>query len=259
MLSQYEAKKLSGDSPEKTALISRAEDLLGDMIRRFNEAGFSKVDASGFFHEIIDRKLQELEEEHEQKALFSDAQMNSPGAIGKKEAINSAIGSNKAIFLAKIKAMQEKWQALAKNDEYEETRIISPYLYNKTKRTPVNTSILSDNLEFFRDSYITEYSDHQLFKLLEIACLSGSKRVADFLLNKLGESYSSSDYQFVLCFASASFNTEWAKEIARDMAKKDISVPAGIYSSIISDEMREVIISIFDDRNKAQGRPSIVF
>jgi len=84
--------------------------------------------------------------------------------------------------------LQAKWIALAKQDEYAETRIISPILFNKSKSTPVNTSILSDNLRYFEANYEKEYADN-LLKALTLACLCGSKNVADFLLRTLGKTY----------------------------------------------------------------------
>lgn len=175
-----------------------------------------------------------------------------------KKEIEKAIGLDKLRFLAKIKAMQEKWKTLSKKDEYEETRIISPYLFNKTKRTPVNTSILSDNLEYFRENYVKEYSDHNLIELLEVACLSGSKGVAEFLLGKLEKTYSSKDCQFVLNYAAASFNISWVKEIAEIMSKQGIMIPNHIYSSMNSDEMIKEVIKVFE-ANSGGNRPVLAF
>lgn len=171
----------------------------------------------------------------------------------KKLELEKAIGLDKTRFLAKIRAMQEKWSSLAKKDEYEETRIIAPYIFNKTKRTPVNTSILSDNLVYFKENYTKEYGDRDLVKLLEIACLSGSKNVADFLLTRLGKTYTSEDYQFVLSYAAASPNVEWAKEIASIMAKEGLKIPDDISSLTVSLELVKEIREIFQPKGETQA------
>ena len=168
----------------------------------------------------------------------------------KSQKLETAIGLDKPAFLAKIKSMQAKWKALAKQGDYEETRIIAPYLFNKTKRTPVNTSILSDNLEYFSKNYTDEYSDRDLKGLLEIACLSGSKKVADFLLERLGKTYVSEDCQFVLGYVSASPNVEWTKEIAKVMAKAGLKMPEDISSLTSSRELVKEISMIFQSTKK---------
>lgn len=148
--------------------------------------------------------------------------------------------------MAKICILREKWRTLASKDEHEETRIISPFLFNKTKRTPVNTSILSNNLDYFRANYGKEYSDHKLLGLLPIVCLSGSNDIADFILEKLGQTYTSEGYDFILRYASASLNTDWVKEIARTMAKQGLKIPHCVFSPINSCEMMTNILSIFN-------------
>lgn len=175
-----------------------------------------------------------------------------------QEEIEKAIGLEREKFFIKIKALRKKWEKLGKEDEYEETRIISPYLFNKRKITPVNTSILSDNLEYFKNNYKKEYGEGDLVELLEVACLSGSKMIADFLLKKLGKTYVSEDCQFVLNYAAASFNIDWVKEIANEVSRQEIIIPDHIYSNMNSPEVINEIVSIFSV-NQRGNRPFLTF
>lgn len=153
------------------------------------------------------------------------------------------MNNNHENFNAKLKAMRTKWRAVAQKDEYQETRIISPYLFNKSKFTPLNISILSDNLNCFSNNYLKEYGDN-LLKPLMIACLSGSRNIADFLLEKLDKTYVSEGFDFVLTYAAASFNTEWVKEIASKMAEANLNIPDHIFS-VSSPGMVEIILECF--------------
>lgn len=172
-----------------------------------------------------------------------------------KAEIGKAIGLDRAKFDAKFQSLQKKWQDLAKKDEYSETRVISPLLFNKSKRTSVNTSILSDNLSYFEAHYEKEYGDNPT-KALTLACLCGSKNVADFLLRKLGKTYLSEEFDFVLGYAAASFNVEWVKEIAFAMVSNKIPMPRFVYSSVNSQEMVDEITKIFSRADeKAQALP----
>jgi hypothetical protein len=157
-----------------------------------------------------------------------------------KEELKKAVGNNINYFEEKIKWLQEKWGH--ENSDSEELRLISSIIVRKTN--PTNFSIIADNLEYFKDSYIKEYkSDNDLKKALKLGCLCGSQKIAEFLLNKLSVNYSTVGYDFVLSSACASNNEEWCKSIAKVMAREKTLMPKGVYayaSSALISEMKKI-------------------
>jgi len=143
-----------------------------------------------------------------------------------KEELRKAAGESLEDFEEKIQWLQEKW--CKKQYDSNELRLMSSIIIRPTNA--INFSIISDNIEYFKDNYLDEYgSDNQLKKALKLACLCGSKQIADFLLNKLEARYSTEGYDFVLGYACTSNNLAWVEAIAKAMKEDGVKMPDCVY------------------------------
>jgi len=233
MLSHYNSKTDSVSNQHRQSVIQSAKENMKVAVSRLIEVGYTDVQLLDLFKTI----------QREQKALLSDIEMNSTKKY--KREIEQASGSDLAEFKLRVNHLEQKWETLAKKDEYEETRIISPLLQ---KITPIGASIISDNLDFFKESYKTTYGEKLLLPLKQ-ACLCGSERIASFLLEQLQKDYTSEGYEFVLVCASASDNTRWVEKIATEVAKTGRSLPDHVYTICNDDLMLESIIDKFPAQN----------
>lgn len=161
--------------------------------------------------------------------------------ISKKELIEAA-GNNKSVFHAKKSMLKKKWEEIAKYGigDCHEVRIISPILFRKL--TPINVAIIADNLQYFKEKYVTSPEVNK--EKLEIACLCGSENIANFLLKPVKKPISY--YSFMLPYVAASMNEKWIEKIALEMKQKNIPMPDNIYN--FSDiKTINMIKNIFND------------
>lgn len=140
-----------------------------------------------------------------------------------------AIGSVEK-FEEKFRFLKKKWLGPEVEDSHA-SRLMTPIL--KFKTHPIILSIISNNLEYFKEHYKDERYQAlnvDLILLLERACLAGSKEVANFLLVQLQIDITSEKYEQLLGYVAASQNIEWAKEIATALAQKGRKIPLSVYS-----------------------------
>lgn len=144
-------------------------------------------------------------------------------------------------FWEKIHRLRRVYNQIASRDEHQETRLISPYLFNKQKWSPLVISVITDNLEYFKTNLT-----HATKKLLGLACLFGSRSVGRYLLHKLDATPSSPGFDFVLCYVALSGNNKWAEEIAQTMASDAKQMPDHLYA-LCPNKLLEQINGIFHD------------
>ncbi len=143
------------------------------------------------------------------------------------------------VFLKKMTWLKNRWEKELKKDSTA-GRLIAPIIFRQT--TPINVSIIADNIDYFRDRYQEACGD-DLERALQRACLCGSRNVADFLLEKLGSSYIDKGCEYVLAYACASMNEEWIREIASAMANAHREMPNLVF---LFEKRREKIHAIQD-------------
>ncbi|AYV75332.1 MAG: hypothetical protein Terrestrivirus1_206 [Terrestrivirus sp.] len=103
----------------------------------------------------------------------------------------------------------------------------------------INISIINDDIDFFKLNYKSTYDDeHSLKKALAKACLCGSQKTGEFIINELKIINYNTDWLYwdetfdhwIFCFVSASQNVKWAEEIATIMKNNGEKMPDSIYS-----------------------------
>lgn len=151
--------------------------------------------------------------------------------------LSEAIGNNSEQFEKNLNWLKNRWSG--KEDGTAE-RVICPVLYLHT--SSLNQSIIVDNLSYFEKNYIKEKMNSN--ELLAIACLCGSRQIAEFLLNELKQNYLSQKYEFILGYVTASPNLEWAKEIARILSEACRPMPNDVFRLANFDTV-EVLEKIF--------------
>lgn len=152
----------------------------------------------------------------------------------------------------KKKWLKERWEKI-KSDTTEK-RLMAPMVFQATH--DVNNALIEDNLSYFELHYQEVYPDN-LEKALARACLCGSEKIAESLLNKLASSYADERYQYLVGYASASPNQEFAKKIARQMANAGLEMPGvviklGSYKLI--NEIKEIFKRPSDGSSSALSR-----
>lgn len=151
-----------------------------------------------------------------------------------------AIGQDSKTFSEKMAWLKDKW---GKKKDSTARRLIGRMIFHKT--IAINLSIIADNLEYFKANYEKEYP-HNLETALDVACLCGSKKIAEFTLKTLESSYTMEGNEHLLGYASASMNEKWVKDIASIMAKTKKDMPDSIYG-LASYTVIDAITKIFKD------------
>lgn len=161
-----------------------------------------------------------------------------------QRAVKEALGQDPTVP-GKLEWLRKKWEKpLYQNSEA--ALIISPILFGKTR--PIHMAIVADNLEYFRGQYEQELEGNYELALAE-ASLCGSRDVAEFLLQQLKSSFIADNHSDLLVYVAASNNTDWAIDIAREMAQAHITMPTTMYS-IVDYKTIDNIISVFKNDNK---------
>lgn len=163
-----------------------------------------------------------------------------------------AIGPDSDSFFKKYYAMQDKWTAIAKKDEYEETRFIAPYLFNRSQQTPVCMSVVANNLKYFCQTCHVISSEStsmssELWTYLKIACLSGSESVGDFIINILKPDIHKLN-DTILPWVAVGDNITWACRIAKQIVQANIILSNHIYA-LSSYEMIDALLDIAKKQN----------
>jgi hypothetical protein len=183
--------------------------------------------------------------------------------IALQEVIGKTIEEHKA-FDEKVAWLKKRW----KGEHSLVTEVMSPMI--AFDLTPVfYAAIIIDNLEYFKK----HYHEKQAYDNLQRACLCGSQKIAEFLLDKLKIDYSSSDpeYDFILGYVAASIavsvsasgdttfsgNTTWLKKIATILANAEKKVPGSIYGLGTHDKILDIIDDIFDQNKPTNNRQSV--
>jgi ankyrin repeat protein len=146
----------------------------------------------------------------------------------------------------KIEWLQNRW-ANEKSDT-DELRIVGFVLRKELDIlvNPLEVSIVIDNVNLFKDSWKKRWEDkEELKKLLKVAAVCGSERIATFLLEKLHANCTTEGYSFILVYACASENKEWVKKLATEMVKNNKAMPRDIYCHA-SHELIRLLKDIFD-------------
>ena len=159
--------------------------------------------------------------------------------------INLAIGHDQKAFLIKYNSLRTKWlKWIETMGDSNEGRLISTTLFQKA--TPINFSIISDNLQYFETHYPKDQGNEKnLYKALKVACLLGSREIGEFLLNKLEINFTSQDNDFVFSYACASTNKDWVMDLARKMKEAGREIPNGVYLFCNDTDLLETIKKIF--------------
>ncbi len=148
-------------------------------------------------------------------------------------------------FDKKFNFLKKKWASGTIEDTHA-SRLMAPIL--KFKTHPIIVAIISDNLTYFKEHYQDAHYqkiNKDLILLLERACLSGSKKIAGFLLEQLKIDIASGEYSHLLGYISASQNVEWTKEVAIAIAKKGQDVPLSVYGNG-TPKILDIIEGIFE-------------
>ncbi len=147
----------------------------------------------------------------------------------------------------KIKWLSEKWSKTRYSGNEEASLMGSALGRSK----PIYTAIVVDNLDYFKqhDKECEDYFE----TCLTIACLSGSKRVAEYLLQeKLKWNYK--EHPELLAYIAASANQEWTKEVAYILASEKITMPLSIHR-LASDPVIDQVKSCYNKIKMGKNTP----
>ena len=159
-----------------------------------------------------------------------------------KRDYQEATGSVDQAYEQKLDWLLKRW---FKEDDGTAARLIKPILFLSS--SPFYQSIIADNLDFFKKDY-NEDSAHA-DQYVALACLCGSNKIAEFLLDKLNLTYLSPGCKdTILGYVSASNNVEWAKQIATIMSQNRESMPKTVYGLAYNDSIIREISAIFAGR-----------
>jgi len=164
-----------------------------------------------------------------------------------EKAIKEAIGVDTSLFDKKMGWLQKKW---TKAKDSRVARLICPIVLHNT--TPINISIITDNLEYFEKNYQDQY-ENNLDKALARACLCGSQKIAEFLLEKLHANFTNENYEYAFGYASASMNDEWVDEIATAMAAANKDMPKSVF--VVGNDIKTIdkIRKIFKEKDSIKS------
>jgi len=114
-----------------------------------------------------------------------------------KEACKLAIGDNQVDYENKIDLLKKKWSLFG---DSVPTRLMSPLFYAFIPT--IYHAVMADNLKYFREHYNGKNMNSN--ELLGVACLCGSKKIAEFLLQELKLNYLSPGHDYMLGYIAAS-------------------------------------------------------
>jgi len=150
-----------------------------------------------------------------------------------------AIGRVDGIYVEKLEWLVNRW---VNEEDSTAARIIKPFLWHSSD--PFYQSIIADNLGYFTNLYKKELVNPNM--CLAMACLCGSQKIGEFLLNDLKLTYLTPKHEdYILGYVSSSMNKGWAKNIALLMAQSGKSMPKSVYGEAASDNMIREISAIF--------------
>lgn len=139
----------------------------------------------------------------------------------KKEEKRKAAGDLQ-VFFAKLAWMKSKWANIGNTfGDREELRMMGAVFASTA--SSARLSIVADNIDYFANHYSADADRNNLIYDLKLACLCGSRSIAEFLLKKLNANYTSDGFEFVLSYAAASMNKDWVLDIANVMKGRTIS------------------------------------
>lgn len=156
-----------------------------------------------------------------------------------EKACQEARGQRPAEYIENLAYLKKKWPADSMYPS-EQSLLMGPIIHLQSK--PLFSAIIADNLKYFVKNF-EEDTDEQF--LLEMACLSGSKQIVDFLLKKRNLNYLSPDMEYILSYVSASKNSEWLEQLATIFANAKKPMPKDVF--VLADrEVLNMIVHKFD-------------
>ena len=172
--------------------------------------------------------------------MFGRDEMLTEIIEGNKRRYFDAIGGEDSNYVEKLSWLKNRWFT---ETDSRERRLINPLIYQYS--TPLHQAIVADNISFFTKNH----NKAELRNYLDIACLCGSKNIADFLLTQLKVEYSTPGYELLLGYIASSMNGGWAIEAADHMAKKGTVMPKNVYGLASNDHVIDEILKIFAKYN----------
>jgi hypothetical protein len=138
-----------------------------------------------------------------------------------KHEFEEAVGSDFDSFLGKLTFLKTKWAKQIALGDSVEGRLISPVLFHKA--TPLNYSIVSDRLDYFK-KYFEEIKKELLSTTLMQACLCGSQLIAEFIAKELDMTPI-----HYLAYVCSSPNQAWAIALANKLSEQGKQLPSDIF------------------------------
>lgn len=164
-----------------------------------------------------------------------------------EKASREAAGVDTDLFSKKILWLEDKWNK-APMSGTAPARLMCPMVLRYKQTVPINLSIIADNLDYFKDHYQKDCGD-DLDQALEKACLCGSRKIAEFLLEQLNVSYTDEDRRYLFPYVCASNNNQWIEDIASKMAKANKEIPTLVFLFSENNKITKKIKLIFDEQD----------
>ncbi len=182
-----------------------------------------------------------------QEALLSDARTQSDRNKQSDDQVQKLFGPKYKEILEKIAKLQEKWREA---DDSEEKRDMCNLLFTDCSMLGKSgLSILADNLTMYKEH---GWEEGKYWKRhLDLAALSGSREIGDFIIENKNAIFTNQDYEYVLGYIASSFNGEWAIDFAKKMKEKGILMPDSIYSFCDDFDLTQNIETVFSEKQRS--------
>lgn len=144
-------------------------------------------------------------------------------------------------ILQKREALQEKWRDM--EDSYERRDMSNLLFTDLSMLGIVDLAILADNIEVYKSQGWKEgkyWRQH-----LDLASLSGSRNIGEFIIDSKKEFLVKDDYEQILGYITLSFNSCWAIDFSSKMKKDNMTMPDNIYTLCDDYDLLQDIKKIF--------------
>lgn len=157
-----------------------------------------------------------------------------------KKAAEAARGTDLELYNKKLEWLRDKW---SKKRDGTVKRLMDNFLLKEI--SPLNISIISDNLSYFHAHY--RGSSLDMLTALDKACLCGSQQVGEFIMKELKLDYLSEDNEHILSYIAASQNTHWMQDVAEKMARAHKPMPNSLRRLGDNYKVIQMIVKIFNE------------
>jgi len=162
-------------------------------------------------HQNVEEALKKKEGlTKEEEEILKEEGLTTEEIEAYQKARSEAFGQNSAEYTNKMDWLKRRWDF--KMDTIPSRKI--GFLLMDSLLDPISCAIVSDNLEYFHTNYKGKV---ELKHALMTACFCGSRKIAEFLLDKLGIGYLSLGCEFIFSNISGSMNTKWIEDVAHIM------------------------------------------